>query len=112
MITGFGPFELSACGRLQSGRDHSPPKACFYLRSPALGWFSQCYEYTVAKQNGAGAEWEQLYSYNGRGWANQCTDSRCLSAWWGGVSTRLVGSAVGSPGPKSTVAHLGLQLQP
>ena len=29
MTTGFGPFELPACGLLQRGRDHSPPKACF-----------------------------------------------------------------------------------
>ena len=36
--------------------------------------------------------------------------THAVSAWWGGVSARLVGSAVGSPGPKSTVAHLGLQL--
>jgi len=37
MTTGFGPFELPTCGLLQRGRDHSPPKACFYLRSPAFG---------------------------------------------------------------------------
>ena len=31
----------------QRGRDHSSSKACFNLRSPALGWLSQYYEYTV-----------------------------------------------------------------
>ena len=44
----------------QRGRDHFPPKACFYFRSPTLGWLSQYYEYTVAKQNGGGAEWVEL----------------------------------------------------
>ena len=29
MTTAFSPFELPACGLLQRGRDHSPPKACF-----------------------------------------------------------------------------------
>ena len=58
MTTGFGPFELPTCGLLQRGRDHSPPKACFYLRSPALGWLSQ-YEYTVAKQI-VGEVWAEL----------------------------------------------------
>ena len=50
-------------GLLQRGRDHSPPKACFYLRSPALDWLShaQYYKYTVAKQNGGGAEWVELF---------------------------------------------------
>ena len=37
------------CGLLQREWYHSPPKACFYLRSPAFGWLSQCYEYTAAK---------------------------------------------------------------
>ena len=60
MTTGFGPFELPTWGLLQRGRDHSPPKACFYLRCPALGWLSQRYEYTVAKQNGGGAELVRL----------------------------------------------------
>ena len=41
VTTGFGPFELPTCGLLQSGRDHSPPKACFYLRSPVLDRPSQ-----------------------------------------------------------------------
>ena len=57
MTTGFGPFELPTCGLLQRGRDHSPPKACFHLRSPALSWLSQYYKHTVAKQIGGGAEW-------------------------------------------------------
>ena len=44
---------------------YSPPKACFYLRSPALNWLSQYYKYTVAKQNGGEAEWAELiYSAN------------------------------------------------
>ena len=60
MTTGFRPFELPTCGLLQRGRDHSSPKACFYLRSPALGWLSQYYEYTVVKRNGGGAEWVEL----------------------------------------------------
>ena len=41
----------------------------FFLRSPALGWLSKYYEYTiakqneytVAKQNGGGAEWVELF---------------------------------------------------
>ena len=62
MTTGLGPFELPTCGLLQRGRDHSPPKACFTsLRSPALGWLSKYHEYTVAKQNGGGAEWVELF---------------------------------------------------
>ena len=32
--TGFGPFKLPTHSLLQTGRDHSPPKA--FLRSPAL----------------------------------------------------------------------------
>ena len=43
MTTGFGPFELPTCGLLQRGWDHSPPKACFYSRSPALSWLSKYY---------------------------------------------------------------------
>ena len=31
------------------------------MRSPALGWLSKYYEYTVAKQNGGGAEWVELF---------------------------------------------------
>ena len=46
MTTGFGPFELMICGLLQRGRDHSPPKACFCSRTPALDRLSQYYEYT------------------------------------------------------------------
>ena len=60
MTTGFGPFELPTCGLLQRGRDHSPPKACFILRSPALGWLSKYYEYTVAKQNYEYTEAKQM----------------------------------------------------
>ena len=60
MTTGFGPFELPNCGLLQRGQDHSPLKACFHLKSPALIWLSQRTEYTVAKQNGGGAEWVEL----------------------------------------------------
>ena len=60
MTTGFGPFELLTCGLLQRGWDHSPPKACFYLRSPALRWLSQHYEYIVAKTKWGGAEWVGL----------------------------------------------------
>ena len=56
MTTGFGPFELPTCGLLQTGRDHSPPKAY-----PALNWLSQYYKYTVAKQNGGGTEWVELF---------------------------------------------------
>lgn len=37
MTTGFGPLELPTCGLLQKGLDHSPLKACIYLRSPVLG---------------------------------------------------------------------------
>jgi len=33
----------------------------FYLRSPALGWLSKYCEYTVAKQNGGGAKWVELF---------------------------------------------------
>ena len=36
MTTSFGSSELLTCGLLQRGQDHSPPKACFYLRNPAL----------------------------------------------------------------------------
>ena len=59
MTTGFSPFELPTCVLpvLLRGQDHSP----FYLRSPALGWFSKYYEYTVAKQNGGGSEWVELF---------------------------------------------------
>ena len=60
MTAGFGPFELPICVLLQRRRDHSPPEACFYLRSPALGWLSQRYEFTVTKRNGGGAEWVEL----------------------------------------------------
>ena len=67
MTTGFGPFELQTCGLLQRGRDHSPPKACFDLRNPALGWPSKCYEYTVAKQNGGVGEWVELFITRTRG---------------------------------------------
>ena len=31
------------------------------MRSPALGWLSNYNEHTVAKQNGGGAEWVELY---------------------------------------------------
>ena len=31
------------------------------MRSPALGWLSKYYEYIVAKQNGGGAEWVELF---------------------------------------------------
>ena len=31
-------FWSPTCGLLQRRHDHSPPKACFYLRSPTLGW--------------------------------------------------------------------------
>ena len=31
------------------------------MRSPALGWLSKYYEYTVAKQNGGGAEMVELF---------------------------------------------------
>ena len=61
MTTGFDPFELPTCGLLQGGWDHSRPKACFYLRSPALDWLSQYYKYTIAKQNGGGTEWVELF---------------------------------------------------
>ena len=63
MTTGFGPFELLTCGLLQRGQDHSLLKACIYSRSPALSWLSK-YEHPVAKQNGGGAEWVELYIYN------------------------------------------------
>ena len=53
MTTGFGPFELLTCDRKW---DYSTPKARFYLS----GWLSQCYEYTVARPNGGGAEWVEL----------------------------------------------------
>ena len=39
MTTGFGPFELSTCGLLQRGRDHSPPKACFIRGAQLLVGF-------------------------------------------------------------------------
>ena len=66
MTTGFGLFELLTCGLLQRGRDHSPPKACFYLRSSALGWQSQfclvaVYKYTATKQNGVGLMTPQYF---------------------------------------------------
>ena len=56
MTTGLGPFELPTCGLLQRGQDAF---FNFYLRSPAFGWLSQRYEYTLAK-NGGGAEWVEL----------------------------------------------------
>ena len=31
------------------------------MRSPALGLLSKYYKYTVAKQNGGGAEWVELF---------------------------------------------------
>ena len=40
---------------------NSQPKACFCLRSPALGWLSQYYKCTIAKQNGNEAEWAELF---------------------------------------------------
>ena len=61
MTTGFGSFELPTCGLLQRGRTTPYLRLVFYLRSPALVWLSQHYEYTVAKQNGAGAEWVELF---------------------------------------------------
>jgi len=61
MTTGFGPFDLwpttERAGPL-------PTDGLFlFERSPALGWLSQRYEYTVAKQNGGGAEWVELLLY-------------------------------------------------
>ena len=55
------PLNSQPVAYLQRGRDYSPPKACFYLRNPALGWRSQCSEYTVTKQNGGGAQWMVPY---------------------------------------------------
>ena len=84
MVTGFGPFELPTCGLLQRGQDHSIPKACFYLRSPALGWLSQYYEYTVAKQNGGWTEWVELFITLTRGMCEP-THGLLLSliaSWW------------------------------
>ena len=61
MTTGFIPFELPTFGLLQRGWDHCPPsKACLDLKNPALGWHSQCYEYTVTKQIVGGAQWVEL----------------------------------------------------
>ena len=85
MITGFGPFELPTIGLLQRGRDYFPPKACIYLRSPALNWLSQYYKYTVAKQNGGGAEWVELFIMLTRG-MGEPTYGLLLSlvmSWWG-----------------------------
>ena len=66
-----------------------PTKGLFNLRSPALGWLSKYYEYTVAKQNyeytvakqiGGGTEWVELFITLTKGWANQRTNSCCLSS--------------------------------
>ena len=51
----------------REGGTHSPPKACLYLRSPILNWLSQYYKYAVAKQNGGGDEWVELFIMLTRG---------------------------------------------
>ena len=61
------------------------------MRTPALGWLSKYYEYTVAKQNdeyavakqnGVGLDGWSYFIMLTEGWANQwqCTDSCCLSS--------------------------------
>ena len=39
----------------------TPSLRLVLLSSPALGWLSKYYEYTVAKQIGGGAEWVELF---------------------------------------------------
>ena len=64
---------------------HSPPKACFDLRSPALGWLSKYHEYTVAKQNGGGAEWVELLMMLTRGIWEPAYGLllSLITSWWG-----------------------------
>ena len=57
MTTGFGPFELRPVDYYREGGT-TPHLRLVYLRSPALRWLSK---YTVAKQNGGGAEWVELF---------------------------------------------------
>ena len=90
MTTGFGPFELLTCGLLQRGRDYSPPRACFHLRSPALDWLSQYYKYTLAKENGGEAEWVELFITLTSGIGESSTDSCCVSSRPGAASVRFV----------------------
>ena len=49
--TGFGPFELLTYGLLQRV-GQLPTKGLISFEKPSS--LSQCYEYTVAKQNGVG----------------------------------------------------------
>ena len=76
----LGPYELLTCGLLPL-----PILTCFDLRSPALGWLSKYHEYTVAKQNGGGAEWVELFIMLTRG-IREPTYGLFLSlitSWWG-----------------------------
>ena len=60
MTTGFGPFDLRPTTERVGPL---PTDGLFLFKSPTLGWLSQRYEYTVAKQNGGGAEWVELLLY-------------------------------------------------
>ena len=78
------PLNCQPVAYYREGQDHSPPKACFYLRSPAVDWLSQYYKYTVAKQIGGGGEWVELFITLTRG-MGEPTYGLVLSliaSWW------------------------------
>ena len=60
MTTGFGPFELPTRGLLQTGRDHSPPKACFEWGAQLSVGIQTAKNILITKQIGGGAKWVEL----------------------------------------------------
>ena len=66
------------CGLLTERAGSLSPKAYFDLRSPAFSSQSQCYEYIVTKQNGAGAQWVSYQNTNYR-WMGELTYGLSLS---------------------------------
>ena len=93
MTTGFGPFELPTCGLLQRGRDHSPPKVCFIWGAQLLVGFQSIISIiTVAKQNGGGVEWVELFIKLTKG-MGEPTYGLLLSlimSWWSRLVQRVL----------------------